>query len=193
MSDVIAILKDQVIDILICVDVEAILSNYDLSKSKTLGTAKSVHNKYFYYVTSTGNLYTPKNNAKGELEVTVNVADVIRWRPMSLTQQFEYTILLCYMRLQVNDGNGVSLITLPQLDFGDISIPYLAKDDNNNISSVVYKRDGEDNGGLITRYYHESIAQRAGRGSYVWYMKIYRKKQLIGYIGHDPFITVLDN
>ncbi|TNH44156.1 AidA/PixA family protein [Photorhabdus luminescens] len=193
MSDVIAISKDQVIDILICVDVEAILSNYDLSKSKTLGTAKSVHNKYFYYVTSNGNLYTPKNNAKGELEVTVNVADVIRWRPMSLTQQFEYTILLCYMRLQVNDGNGVSLITLPKLDYGDISIPYLAKDDNNNISSVVYKRDGEDNGGLITRYYHESIAQREGRGSYVWYMKIYRKKQLIGYIGHDPFITVLDN
>ncbi|MCC8460324.1 AidA/PixA family protein [Photorhabdus aegyptia] len=193
MSDVIEILKDQVIDILICVDVEAILSNYDLSKSKTLGTAKSVHNKYFYYVTSNGNLYTPKNNAKGELEVTVNVADVIRWRPMSLTQQFEYTILLCHMRLQVNDGNNVSLISLPELEYGDISIPYLAKADNNDVNNVVYKRDGENSGGLITRYYHQSTAQRAGRGSYVWYMKIYRKKQLIGYIGHDPFITVLDN
>ncbi|OWO86965.1 hypothetical protein B5C26_00840 [Photorhabdus luminescens] len=192
MSDVIAISKYQAVDILICVDVEAILSNYDLSKSKTLGTAKSVHNKYFYYITSNGNLYTPKNNAKGELEVTVNVADDIRWRPMSLTQQFEYTILLCHMRLQADDGGDVSLITLPQLDYGDISIPYLAKDDNNNISSVVYKRDGENNGGLITRYYHQSTAQRAGHGSYVWYMKIYRKKQLLGYIGHDPFITVLD-
>ncbi|PQQ22521.1 AidA/PixA family protein [Photorhabdus hindustanensis] len=192
MSDVITGSKYQAVDILICVDVEAILRDYDLSKSKTLGTAKSVHNKYFYYVTSTGNLYTPKNNAKGELEVVVNVADDIRWRPMSLTQQFEYTVLLCYMRLQADDGGDVSLITLPQLDYGDISIPYLAKTDN-NINNVVYKRDGENNGGLITRYYHQSTAQRAGRGSYVWYMKIYRKKQLIGYIGHDPFITVLDD
>ncbi|MCA6222050.1 AidA/PixA family protein [Photorhabdus antumapuensis] len=193
MGDFIKISKYQSVDILICVDVEAIISNYDLSKSKTLGTAKSVHNKYFYYITSTGNLYTPKNNAQGELEVTVNVADDIRWRPMSLTQQFEYTVLLCKMRLQSADNSDVSLITLPQLDYGDISIPYLAKDDNNNVDNVVYKRDGENNGGLITRYYHQSTAQRAGRGSYVWYMKIYRKKQLIGYIGHDPYITVLDD
>ncbi|TNH44158.1 AidA/PixA family protein [Photorhabdus luminescens] len=193
MSDSITILKDQVVDILICVDAEAIVSRHDLSKSQTLGTAKAVSNDYFYYITSTGNLYAPKNNAKGELEITVNVGDVIRWRPMSLTQQFEYTVLLCQMTGTAIGGGGVTLISLPELDYGDISIPYLAKDDNNNISSVVYKRDGENSGGLITRYYHHSTAQKEGYGQYTWYMKIYRKRQLIGYVCHDPFIKVLDN
>ncbi|PQQ42091.1 hypothetical protein C6H65_05555 [Photorhabdus luminescens] len=192
MSDAIESFGYQVVDILICVDAEAIVSHYDLSKSQTLETAKVVSNNYFYYITSTGNLYAPKNNAQGELEITVNVADDIRWRPMSLTQQFEFTVLLCHMTGSAIDGNDVTLITLPQLDYGDISIPYLAKD-NNTISSVVYKRDGESNGGLITRYYHQSTAQREGYGQYTWYIKIYRKRQLIGYVCHDPFIKVLDN
>ncbi|MFD0709097.1 hypothetical protein C6H64_20495 [Photorhabdus luminescens] len=193
MSDAIESSSYQVVDILICVDAEAIVSHYDLSKSQTLETAKVVSNNYFYYITSTGNLYTPKNNAQGELEITVNVADDIRWRPMSLTQQFEYTVLLCHMKGTAISGNDVTLITLPKLDYGDISIPYLAKADNNNINSVVYKRDGESHGGLITRYYHQSTAQREGFGQYTWYMKIYRKRQLIGYVCHDPFIRVLDN
>ncbi|NHB97558.1 AidA/PixA family protein [Photorhabdus stackebrandtii] len=173
-----------IVDILVCVDAESIVNNYHLSQDPT-----QIDNKYVYYIVRSNidntYLYAPEDNATGEMKLTVNVDDTIRWRPISLTQQMKYSVLLYKMDGgEVGDPkNSSAHITYPQLITSSILVPYMT--DENTY-------DGHS----VTSYYHQSDAFKATSeqfsksDNYIWHMSIYKGSNLVGYIWHDPFIIV---
>ncbi|WP_434526704.1 AidA/PixA family protein [Photorhabdus asymbiotica] len=169
------------IDIMVCVDASAIVQRYNLSKRPDLPTKLDKNNKYLYYITGNGNIYAPGNNATAWTAVKVDSGAVIRWRPSSLSQQFEYTVLLYEMK---GDAISKGIIDSPSMYSGDITIPYLAFDNEETISTI-YKKDD------VRQYYHQSTAENKGKGSCNWSMMIYRRESLMGYISHEFSIEIM--
>ncbi|WP_445495951.1 AidA/PixA family protein [Photorhabdus sp. SF281] len=171
-------MSNNIVDILVCVDAESIVNNYHLSPDHSI----QVDNKYMYYIVRSkakGTYYAPTDNATGEMIITVNSGDSIRWRPISLTQQYYYAVLL-----QTMSGGEVSVnISQPELFISPINVPYTDSDDPNNCH-------------MVTSYYHQSEAIAPTKDTfdrsenYLWNMSIYQGANLIGYIDHDPFIIV---
>ncbi|WP_051691021.1 AidA/PixA family protein [Photorhabdus australis] len=165
----------EAIDILVCVDADSIVNRYNLSKNYNNPTRLDKNSKYLYYITGNGNVYAPGNNATAWTDVKTDTGSIIRWRPTSLTQQFEYTVLLYNM-----EGTAISkgLIDSPFMYSGDITIPYLASDNEETISTT-YKPDN------VRQYYHQTTAEKSGKGSCIWSMMIYKRETFKGYISHE--------
>ncbi|WP_434526703.1 AidA/PixA family protein [Photorhabdus asymbiotica] len=174
------------IDVLVCVDAQTIEDDITAGKlklSKTQNSPTGISNKYFYYITSQNQLYAPKNNATGELEITDKVGGIVRWRASSLSTQFDYQVFLYHMT-----GSGVntyiSLPTLIETDF-NIAVPEQKGTGlPNHMYPVTFKP---------RRVYHQqSTLLSPGRAQYTWYISIYNRwNNLIGYCTHDPFINII--
>ncbi|MCA6222602.1 AidA/PixA family protein [Photorhabdus antumapuensis] len=179
--------RTKTVDILVCVDAESIVDQKLYSTDdKNPGF---VPDQYFYYIASNGNIYAPGNNATGWQEIIVSNGDNIRWRPLSLTLQSEYTVLLYEMTgsALTQEKDGIRIITDPQLYYGDIIIPYLSEY-NNSAKDAKYESEN------IKEYYHQITTQASTktRTPYTWRMSIYEKGNLKGYIYHDPYMTIND-
>ncbi|MCA6222600.1 AidA/PixA family protein [Photorhabdus antumapuensis] len=159
------------VDILICVDTRSIIEKYP-SLSQNPENPTLINDELFYYIVSIDNLYIPGNNATGKMEIKAYVGDNIRWRSVSLTQQFEYTTILYEMTGTVINET----ITIPKLYQSEINSGYIS----NNSDRLDIEHE------LIKRYYFQSIAIRSGGGKCSWIIAIYQQKELKGYVQHTP-------
>ncbi|WP_036773243.1 AidA/PixA family protein [Photorhabdus australis] len=176
----------QIIDVLVSVDAQTIEDDINkgiLRLSHIEKSPTAISNKYFYYTTSQNQLYAPKNNATGELEITGKVGDLVRWRASSLSTQFDYQVFLYHMT-----GSGVnSYVSLPTLLETSFKIAVPEQKGTglpNHIYPVTFKQRNV--------YCQQSTLLSPGRAQYTWYISIYNRwNNLIGYCTHDPFINII--
>ncbi|KAF0249121.1 MAG: hypothetical protein FD167_1475 [bacterium] len=158
-------------DILIAFDAEAIVA-------KGKGTSDSplyAGNENIYMITRHGSVLS--GNAGGELNVQVAVGDVIRWRSSTLSQNFDYDVLL--YRFESTDSNH-KLLSNPESMSGDINEPV----PNTDNPLQPGKQD-------VTNYYWQATAKKIGSVTYNFFFMITdRSGNVYGYYRWDPFITI---
>ncbi|SCZ61649.1 MULTISPECIES: AidA/PixA family protein [Photorhabdus] len=172
---------NQTVDVLICVDVDCIINDYN-----ELGTNSDnptmVNNKYFHYITNNENAYIPKNNATGELIVKMGVDDIIRWRIMSLTQQLTHSVNL-YKKTKENTYKFIAPMKYTQ-EVTKITYP---EQNDKQVPGTPFKYGIES----ITQSYMESKGKKSGKEKLTFIISIHYNLELIGYISHSSFVHVL--
>ncbi|MBS9440327.1 hypothetical protein EAE89_00805 [Photorhabdus heterorhabditis] len=160
-----------IVDILVCVDARSIIKKYP-SLSQDPENPTLINDELFYYITNFSNIYIPENNTNGKMEIKAYIGDNIRWRAISLSQQFEYAAILYKMTGTIIN----KIITNPKLDQSEINSSYIV----NNSDRLDIEKE------LKKKSFFQSVAIGSGGGKYSWLMAIYQQKELKGYIKHPP-------
>ncbi|KAA1195104.1 AidA/PixA family protein [Photorhabdus heterorhabditis] len=160
----------EIIDIFIVVDVELIIQDIktsELSFSQDYKKPTIRDGRYFYYMTSQQKTY----NNIGNLKVTGNIGDIVRWRASSLSAQSEYQVLLYDMK-KITGENNISFPVNLIKEVTDIPIPQK----NSVTPSITYQKEHIS--------YQESTLLNTGFSYYALYLAIYNRSKLIGYCSH---------
>ncbi|WP_434526705.1 AidA/PixA family protein [Photorhabdus asymbiotica] len=183
MNDKTSFRKINSIDILVAVDVKSIANDIGKINSKLSQDCKKptpIDDKYFYYITTQDQQYTPKDNATGKTIITGKVGDSIRWRATSLSAQNNHQVFLYHMKA-LSNATYTSSPIINKLS-SDI---YFSKETIN--PKTVYTP-------FTAMYisYLETTLLSPGDVQYISYISIYdNNNSLIGYCSHDPLIHII--
>ncbi|WP_323838211.1 AidA/PixA family protein [Photorhabdus africana] len=182
------------VDVIFIVDAEYIINNYprpthpEPNCPVNLGSSGNFDNTNtkspIYIATHISDTYSPKSALSGDT-IRVPLNSNIRWRAISISVNFDYTILL----YEFIKRKGSNLISLPE--------SYLVKSQNipalppNVYANGWYVPDfvlAED------RYFQSTVnnyrTDEENGEMYTWRFAIYRKNKLYGFYGFDPYIEV---
>lgn len=176
-------------DILVAIDCDQIMADNPNGGSKDPNNPTWLDaNKYFYMITKVSNVIS--GNAGGELNIGVDIGDNIRWREVSLSNDFENSP--SFTNFREEQSGGANLITLPPTLVGGVS---------NGQPSLKQEPQPVNAGGppwaasMQSTPYHfwQSTAQNTGKATYQWIFQILDTHGTShGYFGWDPFITISD-
>uniref|UniRef100_UPI0036D7E731 AidA/PixA family protein n=1 Tax=Photorhabdus sp. RM322S TaxID=3342825 RepID=UPI0036D7E731 len=183
-------MSQSTVDILVAIDVESILSDHkNLSKDPENPT--KIDGKYFYYITTQHQTYSPSYNASEKLQIKGRVGDIVRWRTTSLTAQFDYQVFLYQMHTK-----NQSFISTPSFkpEISDVAAP---SKNSSSIDNEIYPIESSE----IQNSYHEATLVASGEVEYTWYISIYNRWEGLGepdegllgyctYISDDAVINI---
>ncbi|MBS9439096.1 hypothetical protein EAE91_18730 [Photorhabdus noenieputensis] len=172
---------NETVDVLICVDVDGIINNYNKLGTNPDNPAM-VDNKYFHYITNNENADIPEDNATGKLIVKVGVGDTVRWRVISLTQQLIHSVNL-YKKTKENSYKTIAPIKYIQ----EVTRVNYPEQDDKQLPGTPFKYGVES----VTQSYIESEGKKSGREKLTFIISIHYNLELIGYISHSSFVHVL--
>ena len=173
------------IDILCAIDAEDILSQYP-NPSQNSGSPTGVSANLIYMIVQQGSAIS--GNGQGELNISANIGDNIRWRETSLSLNFEYSVQFYNFSSSSQD-----LITLPPVLVGGVN-------NDGTLAEVQEAMPKHVSGAppwLPTSvnntpyHYWQSTAQEAGNETYHWQFLIADSNGNVqGYFQWDPYITI---
>lgn len=163
---------DQIINVLIVFDAETILANYPGSTDSN--NPRGVDDSLIYMITRKGSALS--GNAGGELNISAEVNDTIRWRETTISLDSSYSVIL--YKFEATQGGQLISDPVPRESTVTVPLP----DPNNplvpkkqTISDYHWTTDILDIGNVTYRFYF-MVLDRDGnpQGYYYW----------------DPFITI---
>ncbi|WP_323838207.1 AidA/PixA family protein [Photorhabdus africana] len=179
-------------DVIFIVDVEDILKTYpqpQRSDPRKPTYIQNFHNDNtkspIYIATHISDTYSSKSALSGDT-IRVPLNSNIRWRAISISVNFDYTVLL-YNFFKVS---GDTLVSLPKSYVSKYQeIPALPPGVDANGWYVPDFVQTED------RFFQSVVDGHLGdsgtnREQYSWDFAIYRKKELYGFFKYDPYIEV---
>ncbi len=181
--------RSEIIDILVAIDAETIMANYPNGGGTEAKPTLLDANKYFYMVVKTASVVS--GNAGGELDVSANIGDVIRWREVSLSVNFEYGVAFAGFRASSGGAN----IQLPPSLIGGVSgqTVYQVKTPMPKQTSPPNSPPWGDVDKDAPYHFWQSTAMAAGKVTYQWVFQIFDQAGTSkGYFGWDPFISISD-
>ncbi|WP_323838209.1 AidA/PixA family protein [Photorhabdus africana] len=178
-------------DVIFIVDVENILKTYPHPNREPRNPIR-ISNYYndntkspIYIATHISDAYSPKSALSGDT-IRVPLNSNIRWRAISISVNFDYTVLLYnFFKL-----SGDTLVSLPKSYVSKYQeIPALPPGVDANGWYVPDFVQAEDRffQSVVNGYLGETGTNRE---QYSWDFAIYRKKELYGFFRYDPYIIV---
>ncbi|MQL49281.1 hypothetical protein GEA64_15505 [Photorhabdus khanii] len=190
MSDLILAQKTITADVTFVIDVESVIqfiTNHRYLKVSMDPKNPTIINSGVYIAT-----YTPKggltvsNSYNDTLTVPVN--SYIRWRATTVSNNFDYSIVLYKFKKL---SSGPDIISIPSQIWsqrpGNKEVPIIPSGVNANEEAP--KLDFIN---IHDSYFH-AIANSPGSERYTWCFAAYDGRDLLGYFQYDPYITVTNN
>jgi nematocidal protein AidA len=174
-----------VIDILCAIDTVDILNGYP-NPSQDSTTPTQITANLIYMIVQQGSAIS--GNGQGELNVAANIGDVIRWRELTLSNNFENSVQFYNFSVNTQD-----LITLPPTLVGGVQ----ADGTLSTVQEAMPKQSPSAPPWLPTSvnntpfHFWESTTESTGSVTYHWQFLIADGNgNVLGYFQWDPFITI---
>ncbi|MBS9422761.1 inclusion body family protein [Photorhabdus caribbeanensis] len=176
-------------DVTFVIDIESIIEYLRTNnlKSSLDPTEPTIIRQHVYIAN-----YTPEFGLKvassSGARVTVPINANIRWRATTVSNNFDYTIIL-YKFKKLSKGEDV--ISVPSQIWSQNPIgkkvPMVPSGINaNEDEPKVIFVESQDS-------YFQAIAHRPGVEQYTWFFAAYDGKKLLGYYRYDPYVEVTNN
>ncbi|NDK98728.1 AidA/PixA family protein [Photorhabdus bodei] len=136
--------------------------------------------------------YTPKDGLKvtssSGANITVPISSNIRWRATTVSNNFDYSIVL-YKFQKLSSGHDI--ISIPSQIWsqrpGGKEVPVIPSGVNANEDAP--KLDFVE----LNDSYFQAIALNRGSEQYTWWFAAYDGRNLLGYFRYDPYVEVTNS
>ncbi|KMW72625.1 hypothetical protein TI10_14450 [Photorhabdus luminescens subsp. luminescens] len=188
-DDTVTARKSVTADVTFVIDIESIIEYLHTNNLKnSLDPKDPTIIRQHVYIAN----YTPEFGLKvassSGARVTVPINANIRWRATTVSNNFDYTIIL-YKFKKLSKGEDV--ISVPSQIWSQNPIgkkvPMVPSGVNadEDAPKVIFVESQDS--------YFQATAHRPGEEQYTWFFAAYDGKKLLGYYRYDPYVEVTNN
>ncbi|OWO79230.1 hypothetical protein B5C26_21975 [Photorhabdus luminescens] len=188
-DDTVTARKSVTADVTFVIDIESIIEYLHTNNLKSSLDPKdpTIIRQHVYIAN-----YTPEFGLKvassSGARVTVPINANIRWRATTVSNNFDYTIIL-YKFKKLSKGEDV--ISVPSQIWSQNPIgkkvPMVpsAVNADEDAPKIIFVESQDS--------YFQATAHRPGEEQYTWFFAAYDGKKLLGYYRYDPYVEVTNN